>query len=111
MTRIAALLAGAAFALGAVGSAHAAVHFTNTSDRPIVLTMRCADSSETYRWVVGVNRTLSVSCLNGAREALVRLYTSRPAGPGVVVSRVVIDGADYNVFFDNDGDANIAPAA
>jgi hypothetical protein len=111
MTRIATLLAGAALALGTFGSAHAAVRFTNTSPRPIVLTMRCAASSQTYRWVVAVDRTLAVSCLNGAPRALVRLYTRHPDGTAEVVSRIVRDGADYAVFFDGEGDADIMPAA
>src|SRR5579875_3908116 len=99
MTRIATLLAGAALALGTFGSAHAAVRFTNTSPRPIVLTMRCAASSQTYRWVVAVDRTLA------------RLYTRHPDGTAEVVSRIVRDGADYAVFFDGEGDADIMPAA
>jgi hypothetical protein len=89
-----------------VGSAHAAVQFTNVADKPIIFEMRCAASDQTYRWTVSVGHTLAVTCNNGVRQALVRLYTD----DGAVVSRVVTDGASYQVGFDADGDATISAA-
>jgi hypothetical protein len=105
MTKFATLIAGAGLMLaGAAGTAHADVHFVNVASRPVIFTMRCGGSVETYRWVVGVNRTLNVSCNNGASEALVRLYTN----DGAVISRVVDDGATYEVGFNRRGEASIA---
>jgi hypothetical protein len=95
-----AALAGTAI----VGSAQAAVRFVNVADKAIIFTMRCAASDQTYRWTVGVDRTLDVTCNNGARQALVKLYTN----DGAVVSRVVSDGSSYQVGFDTDGDATIS---
>jgi hypothetical protein len=96
--------AAALFGGSIIGSAHAAVHFTNVADRAIVLTMRCGASDQIYRWTVGVNRTLDIVCNNGASQALVRLYTN----DGAVVSRVVSDGGNYQVGFDTAGDATIS---
>lgn len=105
-----ALLGTAAAALvgGAVlGSAQAAVRFTNVANRPIVFTMRCGASDETYRWTVSVGHTLAVTCNNGAAQALVKLFTS----DGTIISRIVNDGADYQVGFNDAGDATVVPAA
>jgi hypothetical protein len=105
-----ALLGTAAAALvGAsiLGSAQAAVRFTNVANRPITFTMRCGASDETYRWTVSVGHTLAVTCNNGASQALVKLYTS----DGTIISRVVNDDADYQVGFNDSGDATVLPAA
>jgi hypothetical protein len=97
-----AALVGASLA----GSAHAAVRFVNVADKPIIFEMRCAASDQTYRWTVAVDDTLAVTCNNGARQALVKLYTN----DGAVVSRIVNNGATYQVGFDADGDATISAA-
>ena len=108
LTKFAGLLVGAGVALAAVtGAANAAVRFENVANRPVVLTMRCEGGSDTYRWTVYRNRTLAVSCLNGAARALVRLYTD----DGTVISRIVLDGATYDVGFTYAGYASIEPAS
>ena len=98
--------AGLTFA-AATGIANAAVRFENVADRPIIFTMRCDGGSDTYRWTVYTHRTLAVSCLNGAERALVKLYTD----DGTVISRIVFDGATYDVGFTTGGYASIEPAS
>jgi hypothetical protein len=108
LTKFAGFFVGAGLTLATVtGAANAAVRFQNVADRPVVLTMRCEDSGQTYRWTVYTNRTLAVSCLNGADRALVKLYTD----DGTVISRIVIDGDTYNVGFTYAGYASIEPAS
>lgn len=111
MTKIATLFVGAALALAAAGSsaAHAAVRFTNISNHPIVFTMRCAGDREIDRWVVGAHRILPLTCNNGEPLAAVRVITRTPWGIHVV-RQIVRDGWNYELYFNNLGEATIASA-
>jgi hypothetical protein len=112
LTRKALLGTATAAVVGAtiMGSANAAVRFINVADRPVIFTMRCEDSDQTYRWRVRVDHSLDVTCNNGAARALVRLYTD-DEDTTHVVSRVVFDGLSYDLGFNNDGDASIRRSA
>lgn len=90
-----------------IGSANAAMRFTNVSDRAIVFTIRCEDDRETDRFWVRVGHYLDLTCNNGASRALVRLYTDNGELTHVI-SRVVYDGATYDVGFNRDGNASIS---